>query len=338
MPRSSRTTPRRSPPGRRPPASWRSSPPARRPRRARRRPPAPPRSSRRSAGSRSGPRWPPSDARLATYSKLFMAGSSNSDGAQAVISAMLQSPYFLYRLELGKQSGSSFALTPYEVGSELAYTLTGTAPDSTLLTAADSVNSGSLIDVGDDRPQAMRLVASGAASNSHRGDGVHERLAGAAAPLHDRQGRHRLHDVGDHAERDADGVAGPHHGGVQRQRDLRLGADRRPLLAERGPGDLLRHPDQRPLDHLHERQVRRAHHARSGAAGDGDDPERLRPPRHRLAHPARPPGPLADALPGHPAAAAGAEHDLHARRRPSRRPAISSSTSTSRGSAPAATS
>jgi hypothetical protein len=106
------------------------------------------------------------DARLASYSKLFMAGSSNADGAQAVISAMLQSPYFIYRLELGNQSGSSFALTPYEVGTELAYTLTGTAPDTTLLTAADSVNSGgtsmsSMIDA-----QAMRLVASSAASNA----------------------------------------------------------------------------------------------------------------------------------------------------------------------------
>jgi len=69
-----------------------------------------------------------SDARLTTYSKLFMAGSSNSDGAQAVISAMLQSPYFLYRLELGKQSGSNFALTPYEVATELAYTLTARRP------------------------------------------------------------------------------------------------------------------------------------------------------------------------------------------------------------------
>ncbi len=107
-----------------------------------------------------------SDARLTTYSKLFMAGSSNSDGAQAVISAMLQSPYFLYRLELGKQSGSSFALTPYEVATELAYTLTGTAPDSTLLTAADSVNSGSTAMSAMIDAQAMRLVASGAASNS----------------------------------------------------------------------------------------------------------------------------------------------------------------------------
>ena len=106
------------------------------------------------------------DARLTTYSKLFMAGSSNSDGAQAVISAMLQSPYFVYRLELGKQSGSSFALTPYEVASELAYTLSGTTPDTTLLTAADSVNSGSTTMSAMIDAQAMRLVASGSASNS----------------------------------------------------------------------------------------------------------------------------------------------------------------------------
>ena len=39
--------------------------------------------------------------RIATYPTLFMAGTSFSDGAQAVISAMLQSPYFLYRSELG---------------------------------------------------------------------------------------------------------------------------------------------------------------------------------------------------------------------------------------------
>src|SRR6185437_4482699 len=63
------------------------------------------------------------DPRVASYSKLFMTGSSNSDGAQIVVSAMLQSPYFLYRSELGTRSGNTFALTPYEVGSELAYTL-----------------------------------------------------------------------------------------------------------------------------------------------------------------------------------------------------------------------
>jgi hypothetical protein len=106
-----------------------------------------------------------SDARIASYTKIFMLGSNNSDGAQAVISAMLQSPYFIYRSELGKQSGSNFTLTPYEVASELAYTLTGTSPDSTLLSAADSVNSGSLTMANMIDQQAMRLVGSGASSN-----------------------------------------------------------------------------------------------------------------------------------------------------------------------------
>src|SRR5579864_4210025 len=107
-----------------------------------------------------------SDPRIASYGKLFMAGSSNSDGAQAVISAMLQSPYFLYRSELGTQGGSTFALTPYEVATELAYTLTGTTPDGPLLDAADSVSSGSLSMANMIDQQAMRLVASSAASNS----------------------------------------------------------------------------------------------------------------------------------------------------------------------------
>jgi hypothetical protein len=106
------------------------------------------------------------DARLTTYSKLFMAGSSNTDGAEAVISAMLQSPYFLYRSELGTQNSGTFTLTPYEVASELAYTMTGTSPDSTLLTAADSVNAGSLTMASMIDQQSTRLLATTAASNS----------------------------------------------------------------------------------------------------------------------------------------------------------------------------
>jgi len=108
-----------------------------------------------------------SDPRIASYTKIFMLGSSNSDGAQAVVSAMLQSPYFLYRSELGTAGGAStFTLTPYEVASELAYTLTGTTPDATLLAAADSVAGGNLSMSNMIDQQAMRLLASGTASNS----------------------------------------------------------------------------------------------------------------------------------------------------------------------------
>src|SRR4029077_4434254 len=63
-----------------------------------------------------------SDARVTAYTKLFMSGTSNADGAQVVISAMLQSPYFLYRSELGTSSSGTFKLTPFEVATELAYT------------------------------------------------------------------------------------------------------------------------------------------------------------------------------------------------------------------------
>ncbi len=107
-----------------------------------------------------------SDPRIGTYSALFMAGSSNSDGAQAVVSAMLQSPYFLYRSELGTQSGNTFNLTAYEVATELAYTLTSSTPDSTLMSAADSVSAGSLSMSSMIDQQAARLMASGAAGNS----------------------------------------------------------------------------------------------------------------------------------------------------------------------------
>jgi len=106
------------------------------------------------------------DPRVASYSALFMSGDSNADGAQIVISAMLQSPYFLYRSELGTQNGSTFTLTPYEVASELAYTLTGTTPDATLLAAADSVSGGSLSMSDMIDQQTARLVAAGSSSSS----------------------------------------------------------------------------------------------------------------------------------------------------------------------------
>jgi hypothetical protein len=107
-----------------------------------------------------------SDPRIATYLTLFMAGSSFSDGAQAVISAMLQSPYFLYRSELGTGSGGTFTLTAFEVATELAYLLTGSTPDDTLLSAADQVVAGSLTLASMIDQQATRLLATGSATNA----------------------------------------------------------------------------------------------------------------------------------------------------------------------------
>ena len=83
-------------------------------------------------------RAPPSSDRVTAYKKIFAAETSFSDGAEAVISAMLQSPYFLYKTELGTSKSGMFPLTPYEVATSLSYLLTGNTPDDNLLSAADS--------------------------------------------------------------------------------------------------------------------------------------------------------------------------------------------------------
>jgi hypothetical protein len=102
-----------------------------------------------------------SDPRVAPYVQLFTAESSFADGAQAVISAMLQSPYFLYRSELGTAAGADFALTPFEVAGSLAYLLTGDMPDDPLLDAADAVASGSVQLPAMVDAQATRLLTPG---------------------------------------------------------------------------------------------------------------------------------------------------------------------------------
>ena len=112
-------------------------------------------------------RAPLSDTRVAAYEKLFMAESSFANGAEAVIGAMLQSPYFLYRSELGPTTaapGSSVTLTPYEVASSLSYLLTGSMPDDTLLAAADTAASGGTALAID--AQLTRLLADGRAQES----------------------------------------------------------------------------------------------------------------------------------------------------------------------------
>lgn len=115
-------------------------------------------------------RMPVPDARVDAYSALFMADGTTTfaDGASSVIAAMLQSPYFLYRSELGAEgaSGATVPLTAYEVASSLSYLLTGSTPDDTLLSAAESLqgsNATALANMVE--AQAQRLLGpSGAGS------------------------------------------------------------------------------------------------------------------------------------------------------------------------------
>jgi Protein of unknown function (DUF1592)/Protein of unknown function (DUF1588)/Protein of unknown function (DUF1587)/Protein of unknown function (DUF1595)/Cellulose binding domain/Protein of unknown function (DUF1585) len=96
---------------------------------------------------------------LALYT-LIAKDDGFAGGAEAVITAMLQSPSFLYRTELGDAAQpvgkDAIKLTPYEVASELSYFLWGTMPDATLFAAADA---GELSTPAQIEKQARRLLA-----------------------------------------------------------------------------------------------------------------------------------------------------------------------------------
>ena len=78
-------------------------------------------------------------ADIARHMALYDAGAAVSDahGIELVLRGMLQSPRFLYRVEIGGQPGpSAVPLTSYEVAARLSYVLWNTLPDATLTQAA----------------------------------------------------------------------------------------------------------------------------------------------------------------------------------------------------------
>ena len=90
-------------------------------------------------------RRPLTAAEVSTYANLFATGSAMSGtkstfakGAALVIRAMLQSPYFLYRLELG---AGGAPLDGYEVAAKLSLFLRGATPNEALLGVAPTLTS-----------------------------------------------------------------------------------------------------------------------------------------------------------------------------------------------------
>jgi len=89
-------------------------------------------------------------------------GSETGDGVQALRHALwglLQSPYFLYRVELGSPSapdGGRLKFSSHEMASRLAFTLWSTLPDEALLDAADADELASAEGV---RSQVDRMLA-----------------------------------------------------------------------------------------------------------------------------------------------------------------------------------
>lgn len=95
-------------------------------------------------------------AEQTSYSNLFRLGATNDAGARLVIQAMLSSPNFLYRSEIGSTLSGTGSLTQYETASLLAYTFTGSMPDATLITEADNNRLSTPAQL---RTQAERLLA-----------------------------------------------------------------------------------------------------------------------------------------------------------------------------------
>lgn len=113
-------------------------------------------------------REPLDQERVQRFTALFDANEdgvdlveSFNDGAAMVITAMVQSPYMLYRRELGQQEGGEFQLTPFEVASELAYMLTDAPPDEQLMAAA---SNGQLSSLDQIEAQVDRLLDTAAAA------------------------------------------------------------------------------------------------------------------------------------------------------------------------------
>ncbi len=97
------------------------------------------------------------------YLDVYRAGvldAKAAGGVRLVVQTLLQSPYFLYRSELGTalldDSSAPVRLNGYELASELSYSLWGTPPDDKLLAAAAS---GALTSTAELESQGRRLLS-----------------------------------------------------------------------------------------------------------------------------------------------------------------------------------
>jgi cytochrome c553 len=101
-------------------------------------------------------RRPLSASEQQTYAGFF-SGRTLQDGMSLMMTAMLSSPHFLYRSELGElQEDSTYQLTDYELATALSYLFLGSMPDDELMSAAQN---GALQDATGRIEQAARLLA-----------------------------------------------------------------------------------------------------------------------------------------------------------------------------------
>ncbi len=106
---------------------------------------------------------------LTRFAGIAVAGEKSLDvweGLSFATAALLQSPHFLYRVELGEtdpNDNSRLRLSPAALASRLSFLLWNSPPDDALL---DSAESGALSDPEELESQTARLLASPKATES----------------------------------------------------------------------------------------------------------------------------------------------------------------------------
>ncbi len=102
-------------------------------------------------------RRPLTTAEIDRYRALVAGGETPLAGAELAVRAMLASPSFLYRSEIGKRRGDgAYRLTGHEVAAALSYTFWGTTPDQALM---DAAAAGQLDTAEGIEEHARRLLA-----------------------------------------------------------------------------------------------------------------------------------------------------------------------------------
>lgn len=108
-------------------------------------------------------RRPLSETEIEAHAALFDEGASHfaempafDAGVRVVLEAMLQSPHFIYRVELGEAQGAeTVQLGDFEIASRLSYMIWNSTPDDTLLNEAER---GALRTADQIAAQAQRML------------------------------------------------------------------------------------------------------------------------------------------------------------------------------------
>ena len=105
-------------------------------------------------------RRPATAAEVTRYQNLYtslVATDTASEAMRGVLQAVLLSPSFLYRTEIGSADGK---LNPYELASRLSYFVWGSKPDTALL---DAAKNNALDDAATRASEVSRLIDDGRA-------------------------------------------------------------------------------------------------------------------------------------------------------------------------------